>query len=172
MDKLCPIIVWNHVWGIVNLFRIIFLRKYWKNYRTFIWIFCWEKGYIWLFQISPQVTDYQWLQSKKYHSKLSKAHLRKPQLDPLLLFLSLNALCRDLFKKVLLNERDEGQDGLMGSTMLLSLQHCCRIIVLHVSDINWSILSKTQDSSCHQAHFTKISFAFYIVYHHIFYVFP
>lgn len=27
----------------------------------------------------------------------------------------------------------------MGSTMLLSLQHCRRIIVLHVSDINWQI---------------------------------
>ena len=27
--------------------------------------------------------------------------------------------------------------------MLLSLHHCCRIIVLHVSDINWSILSQT-----------------------------
>lgn len=43
----------------------------------------------------------------------------------------------EFVSKVLPGEGEEGQDGLMGySTMLLSLQHCCRIMVLHISDIN------------------------------------
>lgn len=40
----------------------------------------------------------------------------------------------ELVEKLLCSGGEEGQVALMGSTVLLCLQHCCRTIVLHVSE--------------------------------------